>query len=237
MWPWWIDEMAHAGDEHLDDDYVARYEAKAGFDPLPDIDLLRSRGLDADSLVIDFGAGTGVFALAVAPICRRVIAVDISPSMTSVLRTKVRESGVANVDVVDAGLLSYEHSGEQVDVVYSRNTFHQVPDFWKAIALSRIATIAKPGAMILLRDLVFDFEPSGAEFAIERWMAGAVDDPSVGYTAADFAAHLRLEHSTYSWLFEPMLERTGFVILEKAYWRAAYGSYLCQLQGPGQLNS
>jgi hypothetical protein len=38
---WWLDEIAHAGDEHLDVRYVAGYDRKAGFDPAEDIDALR----------------------------------------------------------------------------------------------------------------------------------------------------------------------------------------------------
>ena len=72
-----------------------------------------------------------------------------------------------------------------------------------------------------LHDLVFDFEPAQAEERIAAWMAGAVDDPARGWTADELAEHVRIEYSTYSWLFEPMLERTGFEILERALrpWR------------------
>lgn len=30
---WWLDELAHAGPEHLDPSYVAGYERKGGYDP------------------------------------------------------------------------------------------------------------------------------------------------------------------------------------------------------------
>jgi broad specificity phosphatase PhoE len=36
---WWIDETVYAGAEHLDADYVAAYEQKAGFDPADDIEV------------------------------------------------------------------------------------------------------------------------------------------------------------------------------------------------------
>jgi hypothetical protein len=41
------------------------------------------------------------------------------------------------------------------------------------------------------------------------------------------AAHIRTEFSTYSWLFEAMLERVGFTILDRDYRRSAYGTYTC----------
>jgi hypothetical protein len=59
-------------------------------------------------------------------------------------------------------------------------------------------------------------------------MAGAVDDPTRGWTADELAEHVRIEHSTYSWLFEPMLERTGFEILDRSYVRGAYGAFTCR---------
>ena len=49
-----------------------------------------------------------------------------------------------------------------------------------------------------------------------------------GWTADELAEHVRIEHSTYSWLFEPLLERTGFEILEREYVRGVYGAYTCR---------
>jgi hypothetical protein len=62
------------------------------------------------------------------------------------------------------------------------------------------------------------------------WLAGAVDDPAVGWTAAELAEHVRIEHSTFSWLFEPMLERCGFEILACEYRRGAYGEYTLRVR-------
>lgn len=228
MKQWWLDELAHAGREHLDADYVAGYEIKAGFDPSADLDVLRSHGLDTTSTVVDLGAGTGRFTVDAALQCGRVIAVDVSPAMVAVLRERVARLALHNVTVVQAGFLSYEHTGDPVGFVYSRNALHQIPDFWKGIALARTAAIMAPGGILRLRDLVFDFEPSQADERIPAWMAGAVDDPARGWTADELAEHVRIEYSTYSWLFEPMLERTGFEILERDYVRGAYGAYTCR---------
>jgi SAM-dependent methyltransferase len=225
---WWLDEHAHAGEEHLDPLYVAGYDRKAGFDPSEDLDALRLHGLDPDSVVVDLGAGTGTFTVAVAPLCRQVVAVDVSPAMTAALRARVENLGLDNVTVVDGGFLSYEHVGELADMIFTRNALHQLPDFWKAIALERMASFLRPHGILRLRDLVFDFAPHEAAERLEAWMSDAVTDPSIGWTAQELAEHVRGEFSTYSWLLDAMLDRTGFDIVERTFRRSAYGAYTCK---------
>jgi len=225
---WWLDEQVHAGPEHLDARYVGGYDRKAGFDPTEDIEVLRRHGLGPDSLVVDLGAGTGTFAVSVAPSCRRVVAVDVSAAMTAALRTRVERLGLDNVTVVDAGFLSYVHEGEPADIAFTRNALHQIPDFWKGIALDRIASFLRPHGVLRLRDLVFDFAPPEAEERIDAWMSGAVHDPAAGWTAEELAEHVRSEFSTYSWLLDSLLDRTGFDILERSFRRSAYGAYTCR---------
>jgi methylase of polypeptide subunit release factors len=105
-------EVAIAGPEHVDPVYVAAYDQKAGFDPADDLATLRARGLAASSTLIDFGAGTGTFAVAAASRCKRVIAVDVSPAMVQATRRKASAAGAANVECVEAGFLSYQHTGD-----------------------------------------------------------------------------------------------------------------------------
>ncbi len=66
--PWFLDEVAHAGDEHLDPAYVATYNDKAHVDPTEDLALLRTLGLNKRSVLVDLGAGSGAFALAAAAV-------------------------------------------------------------------------------------------------------------------------------------------------------------------------
>jgi ubiquinone/menaquinone biosynthesis C-methylase UbiE len=227
-----LDELAHAGPEHLDPEYVAAYDRKSGFDPADDITLLREYGLRPEATFVDLGAGTGRVALAAAVECRRVVAVDISPEMCAALRDRAKDAGIRNVDVVEAGYLTYEHDGEPADVVYTRNALHQLPDFWKAIALDRIARMLRPDGTLLVRDLVYDFRPSDAASVFEHWFDAATTDPTVGYTRAEFAEHIRTEHSTYRWLFEPMLIATGFSIVATEFRGATYARYLCRRDRP-----
>jgi hypothetical protein len=38
---------------------------------------------------------------------------------------------------------------------------------------------------------------------------------------------VRTEHSTYRWLFEPVLSATGFDIVDVDFRRSVYASYTC----------
>lgn len=74
-----------------------------------------NRGVDEDPLLarlrrqvgrrssfLDVGAGTGRFALALAPRVAHVTAVDPSPPMLAVLKGEARRRGISNVDCVTA---------------------------------------------------------------------------------------------------------------------------------------
>jgi ubiquinone/menaquinone biosynthesis C-methylase UbiE len=211
---WYLDELAHAGGEHLDPAYVQTYDAKAGTDPMPDVERLRALGLNDESVLVDLGAGTGDFAVTVASFCRRVVAVDVSTVMLEMIRKKAGELNLTNVELVHAGFLSYDHTGDLADFVYTRHALHHLPDFWKAIALQRIAGMLRPGGVLHLRDLFFNFGLDEAGDIIESWLGGAPTRPEEGWTRAQLAEHLRDEYSTFSWLLEPMLERAGFDIQE-----------------------
>ena len=132
------------------------------------------------------------------------------------------------VEAVRAGLLSYEHEGEPPDAVMTRNALHHLPDFWKVIALERIARLLRPSGVLLLQDIVYLFEPADASAAFATWLASAPTDPSKGWTAEQLAEHVREEYSTFTWLLEPMLERAGFEIrTRRPSQDAIYAAYTC----------
>jgi ubiquinone/menaquinone biosynthesis C-methylase UbiE len=223
-----IDEMAYAGPEHLDAAFAAGFDRKQGYpDPAADLDAFAAQGLGAGSSVVDLGTGTGQFALAAARRFGHVTAVDVSPAMLDLLRERAAGAGLGNLDCVRAGFLSYQHSGPPADGVYTRHALHQLPDFWKALALDRIARMLRPGGVLRLRDLIYDFRPAETEDVFREWFAHAATDPAEGYTGADYADHIRTEYSTFRWLFEPMLAAAGFEIVATEFQGRLYGTYTC----------
>ena len=227
---WRLDELATAGRENLDESHVARYDQKEDAGAAEEIELLADRGLlHASSTVVDLGAGTGQFALAAAERCSRVVAVDVSPVMMNRLRLNVAASGLANIECVSAGYLTYEHDGQPADVVYSRYALHHLPDFWKAIALSRIVAMLRPGGALRLWDAVYSFEPAQAVPRLEAWMdEAAPGGVHAGWDRTELADHVRDEHSTFTWLLEPMLERVGLQITDASYDDSGvFARYIC----------
>lgn len=225
---WLLDELSHAGLEHLDANYVQSYDHKAQFDPTEDINCLARYGLSQESTVIDIGAGTGNFALAIAQHCELVIAVEPSPAMRSRMKKLREDKEIKNVNIVAGGFLTYHHTGKPADYIFTRNALHHLPDFWKSLALARMHSMLGRDGIVQIRDLIFDFNPESTKLEIESWLAGATDDASMGWTADELAEHVRDEFSTYSWLFEVILAKTGFKIIERAFQRKVYGRYTCR---------
>lgn len=228
-----INEKRHAGEEHCDPLEVARFDEKLPFDPEPEIQLLKGYGLAEEDTIIDFGTGTGVFPLAIADHCNRVIALDVSEEMLDVIEEEIGSVGVENIQTIHDGFLSYEHLGEPVAFAFSKDALHHLPDFWKVEALKNIGNSLREGGIFRLRDFTFSFEPDESLGTIESW----IDEKKevTRFSDEEIHVHFRDEYSTYAFLMEQMLERVGFKILDSAYPDEFYATYICRWSGPGNL--
>jgi hypothetical protein len=65
------------------------------------------------------------------------------------------------------------------------------------------------GASSTVVDLV---DPGEAQVFHQAWLDSAPSDLARGWTWAQLAEHVRTELSTFTWFFEPMLERAGFEV-------------------------
>ena len=92
-----------------------------------------------------------------------------------------------------------------------------------------MAELLHPQGVLRLRDLVFAFELREAEAVLDKWFAAAAASPEDGWTRQELEVHLRDEHSTFSWLLEPMIEQAGFEIESADYGRFnVYADYVCR---------
>ena len=55
-----------------------------------------------------------------------------------------------------------------------------------------------------LTDLRYAFGPLEADRTLEDWLTRASQRPDVGWARVELETHVREEHSTFTWLLEPM---------------------------------
>ncbi len=116
--------------------------------------------LSGAETVLDYGTGTGVVALRLAPLARRVICADASPGMLEVLEGKLRSSGPPHMQAVllDLTREAPELDLPPLDVIVSSMTLHHVRDVG-ALA-RRFHRLLAPGGRLAVADLDLD----GGEF-------------------------------------------------------------------------
>ena len=108
----------------------------------------------------------------------------------------------------------------------SQIALHHLPDFWKQVALQRIARLLPDGGRFFLRDVVFSLP-------LERW------EKSIGFAVKEiaekggeafrvnFTRHVKSEYSTFDWIMEEMLYRAGFDIAGAEYGDHFIAAYKC----------
>jgi SAM-dependent methyltransferase len=110
--------------------------------------------------VLDYGTGTGIVALRLAPLAREVICADASAGMLDVLRGKIGAAGQANMRPVLLDLSRPEPGPAlpPLDVVVSSLALHHIAD--TAGLARRFHALLRPGGRLAVADL----DPDGGEF-------------------------------------------------------------------------
>ena len=225
---WCFDEFKMAGVDFEDVAQVEAYDRNQTVStPEKEQALVAQLGIVPEQTVIDLGAGTGTFAIQAALAGAWVHAVDVSQAMLTYSQKKAQKAGASTVKFHRAGFLTYEHQGNLADIVIAKNALHILPDFWKMTAFLKIAALLKPGGKFYLRDVIFSFPPAEYQTAIDRWIEQVAKSEGQGWTVKDFEMHMQEEHSTFAWIIEGMLTRSGFDIVESNYQSPTYAEYLC----------
>lgn len=198
------------------------------YDAHDDADLraraaLKMLGVQRGWRIADIGCGNGVLATEAALMGAEVDAIDISPAMLALAEIYARDRK-APVRTQSAGLLSFAYRPESYDLVVSEFTLHHLPDFWKAVAMSRIFRALKPGATFYLRDIVYTAMPDAIERDVEQWADFQIKNHD--FARESVVTHMRDEYSTFGWVMERMLTDVGFTLVSADYHAPMHGTYL-----------
>ena len=185
-------------------------------------EVLDSLAIKPGDVLIDFGSGTGTFAIQAARRCAQVYAVDVSQAMLDYAKAKA--AGTSNIFFSHGGFLTYEHPDPPVDAIVTTFAFHHLPDFWKGIALARMNQMLKPGGQLYMHDVIVEQDRAleSIKAFIDRQAAAGGD-----FLRKDAEGHFREEHSTYDWVMDGLLARAGFTIKRKTIHGGVIGKYLC----------
>ena len=140
------------------DDVAARYEKSPVHAEGPDLALFREA---AERLrprqALDVGCGPGHVALALAPFCTHVQAIDASPAMLAIATKRAREAGHGHIDFQEAPAARLPFADEAMDLVTCRFSAHHWRDVTAGIR--EIGRVLRPGAPFILTDSVSPDDP------------------------------------------------------------------------------
>ena len=227
---WQYNERQQIGVDYASLEEVEKYDAR--MQQLRDIkteidNLIAAIRPTSKSKILEFGTGTGEFAVALARLAEKVVAVDVSPVMLEYAREKAKSRKIENIDFQNAGFLTFNHSAAQFDMIFTQLALHHLPDFWKSIALKNIYNLLKNEGKFFLKDVVY---PSGV-VDYNAFFTTIIEglESSVGSEFTnEIIDHIRKEYSTLDWILEDLLKKTGFTILNTNIENGFIYTYLCE---------
>lgn len=113
--------------------------------------ICRRIPLQPDWDTLDYGAGTGLLTLALAPRVRHVTALDSSPGMLAVLAEKTRSAGIANIDIRPGDFQTDPPPPGPFHLVVSAMTLHHVRDV--EAMLNTFFRLLAPAGRLAIADL------------------------------------------------------------------------------------
>jgi len=120
--------------------------------------VLREIPLRPDMQALDFGCGTGLVTLRLAPLVKAVTGADTSRGMLQVLQGKIDTQGLVNVRTLYLDPEVETSLTGSYDLIVSSMTLHHIADL--APLLAQFHTVLAPGGYLALADL----DPEGGRF-------------------------------------------------------------------------
>ena len=138
--------------------------------------IVRLLALRGDERALDVGTGAGVLALALAPLVRTVVGVDLVPELLEA----ARRHAPANATFVEGDAASLPFEDGYFDLAGTRRTLHHMrrPE----LAIAELARVTARGGHVVVEDQIAPADPLAA-IDLDRFEQAR--DPSHTRTLAD----------------------------------------------------
>ncbi|ANA79545.1 class I SAM-dependent methyltransferase [Paenibacillus glucanolyticus] len=134
--------------ESFDKTLIDRLESPERKRELPAASLLERLQVSGEVDVLDIGAGTGYFSIPAAALTTgTVYALDTEPTMLQMMRDRVREQGLTNVNVMEGIVEKLPFQEGTMDRVIASLILHITDELEESI--QQIARVLRPGGRCL----------------------------------------------------------------------------------------
>jgi ubiquinone/menaquinone biosynthesis C-methylase UbiE len=124
--------------------------------------LLQRAGVQDGGTILDWGCGTGFFAVPAARLVGetgRVVAVDVQPEMVAATQKAAEAAGLTNIEVISAEEYELPAGLPAFDWVFLAYVLHEVHDPQRLFGLAKKAL--KPGGRVLVVEWPQEIGPVG----------------------------------------------------------------------------
>jgi ubiquinone/menaquinone biosynthesis C-methylase UbiE len=150
---------------------------------------------NGDERALDAGTGAGTLALALAPLVREVVGVDVVPELLE----RARANAPANVSFVEGDATDLPFEAASFDLACCRRTLHHI--LHPEVAVAELARVTVSGGRIFVDDQIAPVDPLAA-LELDRFEHAR--DPSHTRTLPDID-------------FRQLFEANGLVLLQSRF--------------------
>jgi tRNA (cmo5U34)-methyltransferase len=104
-----------------------------------------------DLNILDFGCGTGLVGLQFSPLVNSVLMNDTSKAMLSILKAKISDNKLKNVEVLEGDINNLNTEKSKFDLIISFMVFHHIKDI--PAILNIFKNILKENGTVIIGDL------------------------------------------------------------------------------------